>query len=591
MPKDGAFNRKTGGRHARAPLLHQAFARCRSGFAVVAVVSGFINLLYLTSPFFMLQVYDRIIPSGSIGSLIALCLLAGMLFVCQGAFEIVRSRMLSRLGALFEVALDRVLYRRSLLLCGRPAIVSTSDDLDTVRGFLSGPGPSALFDLPWLPVYLTICFLLHPVIGFVALAGVLVLMVLTALAHFSLQQSQRDLAVLTTNRRGFSDSVRLNFGALRAMGMTADVAERWAAHNAAFRLFGTRHADVANTYATLTKVLRVALQSAVLAVGAVLVMRGDASGGIILASSILTSRALAPVEAAIVHWRGFAAARHSWLRLEAIVMAETDRESLSELPLPSRNITVEAMAGGPPETEKPIISEIGFSLEAGTVLGVIGHSGSGKTVLARLLLGIWPVSAGTLRFDGATMDQWDVDRLGSHMGYLPQEVGLFGGTVAQNIARFRKNIPSVEVIAAARTAGVHDLILQLPDGYDTMIDPQFPILSAGQRQRIALARALYGQPFLVVLDEPNANLDAEGEEALSRAIDGIKMRGGIAIVLTHRPGILAQADRILVLKEGKMEAFGLREAIMGQVLRREPAARCGKILKVVGATGKLEVPR
>lgn len=274
MPKDGAFDRETGGGITRASLLHQAFARCRGGLAVVAVVSGFINLLYLTSPFFMLQVYDRIIPSGSIGSLIALCLLAGMLFVCQGAFEIVRSRMLSRLAALFEVTLDRVLYRRSLLLCGRQALVSTSDDLDMVRGFLSGPGPSALFDLPWLPVYLAICFLLHPVIGFVALAGVLVLMVLTALAHFSLQQSQRDLAVLTANRRGFSDSVRLNFGALRAMGMTGDVAERWAAHNAAFRLFGTRHADVANAYATLTKILRLALQSAVLAVGAVLVIRG-----------------------------------------------------------------------------------------------------------------------------------------------------------------------------------------------------------------------------------------------------------------------------------------------------------------------------
>ncbi|WP_286169950.1 type I secretion system permease/ATPase [Rhizobium sp. NFACC06-2] len=590
MPKDGAFDRKTGGGHARASLLHQAFARCRGGLAVVAVVSGFINLLYLTSPFFMLQVYDRIIPSGSIGSLIALCLLAGMLFVCQGAFEIVRSRMLSRLAALFEVTLDRVLFRRSLLLCGKQAIVSTNDDLDMVRGFLSGPGPSALFDLPWLPVYLAICFLLHPVIGFVALAGVLILMVLTALAHFSLRQSQRDLAVLTANRRGFSDSVRLNFGALRAMGMTGDVAERWAAHNAVFRLFGTRHADVANTYATMTKVLRVALQSGVLAVGAVLVIRGDASGGIILASSILTSRALAPVEAAIVHWRAFAAARHSWLRLEVIVAAETDRETLSELPLPSCNITVEAMAGGPPEAKKTIITEIGFSLEAGTVLGVIGHSGSGKTVLARLLMGIWPVSSGTLRFDGATMDQWDVDRLGSHMGYLPQEVALFGGTIAQNIARFRKNIPSAEVIAAAKTAGVHDLILQLPDGYDTLIDPQFPILSAGQRQRIALARALYGEPFLVVLDEPNAHLDAEGEEALFRAIDSIRMRGGIAVVITHRPGILAQADKILVLKEGKMAAFGPREAIMGQVLRK-PAARSAKILKVVGATGKLEVTR
>ncbi len=591
MPKDGAFYRQTGGGHARTPLLHQAFARCRSGFVVVAIVSGFINLLYLTSPFFMLQVYDRIIPSGSIESLIALSLLAGLLFVCQGAFEILRSRMLSRLGGLFEVTLDQVLYRRSLLVCGKPELVSASDDLDTVRGFLSGPGPSALFDLPWLPVYLAICFLLHPVIGYVALAGVVVLMVLTALAHVGLQQSQRDLAALTTMRRAFSDSVRLNFGVFKAMGMTADVAERWAIYNAAFRRSGTRHADVANGYATMTKIFRVALQSGVLATGAVLVIRGDASGGIILASSILTSRALAPVESAIVHWRSFAAARHSWLRLKIVVGDVADQSNATELPLPSRTVALEAVSGAPPGAEKPVISDICFSLTAGMVLGVIGHSGSGKTVLARLLLGIWPSCAGTLRFDGATIDQWDVDRFGRHMGYLPQEVGLFGGTIAQNIARFRKEISSAEVIAAARAAGVHDLILQLPDGYDTQIDPLFPVLSAGQRQRIALARALFGEPFLVVLDEPNANLDAEGEEALSRAINGIKARGGIAVVITHRPGILAQADTVLVMNEGKMAAFGPREAIMGQVVRREPAAHAGKVLKVVGATGKLEMRR
>lgn len=589
MPNDGVFNRKTGGGRARAPLLHQAFARCRSGFAVVAIVSGFINLLYLTSPFFMLQVYDRIIPSGSFGSLIALSLLAGMLFICQGVFEVVRSRMLSRLGGLFEASLDQVLYRQSLLLGGKSETVSASDDLDIVRGFLSGPGPSALFDLPWLPIYLSICFMLHPVIGIVALSGVLILTALTVLAHVRLKRSQRNLAILTATRRMFSDSVRLNFGAFRAMGMSADVADRWATQNAAFRLLGMRHADVANTYATITKVFRVALQSGVLAVGAVLVIDGDASGGIILASSILTSRALAPVESAIVNWRAFAAARHSWHRLKDSSALETERADLMELPLPSRRVTVEAMAGGPLEGEKPLISEVGFSLESGTILGIIGHSGSGKTVLARLLLGIWPVSAGTLRFDGATMDQWEVDRFGRHMGYLPQEVPLFGGTIAQNIARFRKDIPSAAVIAAARAAGVHDLILQLPDGYDTMIDPQFPALSSGQRQRIGLARALYGEPFFVVLDEPNASLDAEGEAALSRAIDGIRVRGGIAVVITHRPGILTHADKILVMKEGKMAAFGPREAIMGHVVRQDTAAHSAKVLKVVGATGRLEV--
>ncbi|AJC80625.1 protease secretion system ABC transporter ATP-binding protein PrtD 3 [Rhizobium etli bv. phaseoli str. IE4803] len=553
----------------------KALRKCKSGLIFIGIASALINILYLTSSFFMLEVYDRVIPSKSIPTLAALAILALTLYAFQGAFEVLRSRMLVRVaGALDEMMNGRVF--RALIKAPLKVKIGGDGlqplrDFDQIRTFLSGMGPTAMFDLPWLPFYIVICFLFHPAIGYIAIGGSLVLAILTFLTNQGTRTLSKQQSEAANMRNAFAQSSIRNSEVIHAMGMAGTMAEIWDRRNGEYRQITRQASDVGNGYATLSKIFRIALQSGTLATGAILVIQGQASSGIIIAGSILTSRALAPVEAAIGNWRGFVSAQQSWGRLANLLKTIPEMPAPLTLAAPSKQVTVEGVASGPPSGQRLVISDVSFGLRAGSALGVIGYSASGKSSLARAMMGIWPTVRGSIRLDGAALDQWDGDALGRHIGYLPQDVELFSGTVAQNICRFAKEMSPEAVVAAARAARVHDLILRLPNGYETEIGEGGAALSAGQRQRIALARALYGEPFLVVLDEPNSNLDEEGERALSAAIMSVRARGGIVVVIAHRSGVLAVCDFVLMMQEGRMIAFGPKEEVLARVSRPEAA--------------------
>lgn len=552
----------------------QMIGRSRLAVFGVIIASALINILYLTSSLFMLQVYDRVIPSKSIPSLIALAILALSLYAFQGLFEIFRSRLLVRIAGAFDEAVGAIVFQAAIKA---PISKKTStdglqsmQDFDQVRTFLASAGPSAILDLPWLPLYIGICFLFHPIVGVVAIAGGLVLLLLTFVTNLSTKASAKRVFDLAGRRNNLTQAAQRNAEVVQAMGMGTDLTRLWAKQNDDYRINYRKNADIANAYAVMSKIFRAALQSGVLAVGAVLVIDGLASGGIIIAASILTSRALSPIEQIIGNWRNIVAARQAWQRLQTTLADSPPQNEKTTLPVPFQSLVVEELASAPPEQRQPTISGITFSLSAGSALGVVGRSASGKSTLARAVAGIWPAVRGTVRLDGAAIDQWDSDHLGNHIGYLPQDIELFSGTVSQNISRFQENPEAHAIINSARAAGVHEMILKLPKGYDTEIGRNGSMLSAGQRQRIALARALYRDPFLVVLDEPNSNLDAEGEAALTEAILSVRRRGGIAVVIAHRPSALAVVDQVLMINDGQVQAFGPKDQVFARILRQEP---------------------
>ena len=458
-------------------------------------------------------------------------------------------------------------------------------DLDTVRGFLSGTGPIALFDLPWLPVYLGICFLFHTYIGLAALGGAIILVALTLLTEMLTRRPTRSATQFAAARNTLMEASRRNAEAITAMGMTARIAQHWSDLNRNYVASAARASDVAGGLGAMSKVLRMMLQSALLAVGAWLVIHQESTSGIIIAGSILGSRALAPVDLAIANWRGFVAARQSWSRLSHLFTHLPPQVAPMALQPPAKTLVVQNAAVAPPGEQKLVCQDVNFSLTAGKALGVIGPTASGKSSLARLLVGVWTPARGSVRIDGATLDQWSPEALGRHVGYLPQDVELFSGTVAQNIARFEEPPDAEAVIAAAQAAGVHELIINLGAGYETNVGDHGNALSAGQAQRIALARALYRDPFLVVLDEPNSNLDAEGDEALTRAILGVRARGGIAVVVAHRPSAIAGADYILVMAKGRQQQFGPKEEILNRAIQSAPQPRALKVVPDQGGAG------
>src|SRR5215207_2850349 len=561
--------------------LSESVARCWHAFVGVGLMSATINLLYLTGSFFMLEVYDRVLPSRSIPTLIGLCVLALALYAFQGALDLIRGRILVRIGA----ALDHALSARVFGIVVRLPLHTRNQgdgqqplrDLDQIRSFLSGAGPAAFFDLPWMPLYVGICFLFHPWIGWAALAGAGLLIALTLLTDGLTRAPAKSTVAHAQTRNVLAEASRRNAEVLQAMGMAGRMNALWAEANAQYMQSQQRTSDVAGGLGALSKVFRMALQSGVLALGAYLVIQQEATAGIIIASSILTARALAPVELAIANWKGFVAARQSWARLKELLARVPAQAPLMALPKPGMALTVESVAAVAPGQQKPLVQDASFALRAGSAVGVIGPSGSGKSSLVRLLVGVWTPARGKVRLDGAALEQWDPEALGRHIGYLPQDVELFAGTVAQNIARFEPAAQAEAIIAAAQAAGVHELILHLPDGYETQIGEGGLALSAGQRQRIALARALYGEPFLVVLDEPNSNLDAEGEHALTQAIVGVRSRGGVVVVVAHRPSALASVDWVLMMAEGRVQAFGPKDEVLSKVLRpvSAPAAFAG----------------
>ena len=555
--------------------LRRALASCRAAFMGIGVFSGLINLLMLTGSLFMLEVYDRVLPSRSVPTLVGLAAIAAILFIFQGLMEITRSRLLVRVGNHLDWSLSARVYdlivRLPLRTRGSGDGMQPIRDLDTVRSVMSGAGPAALFDLPWLPFYLAICFAFHPLIGATALGGTVILIGLTFLTEAMSRHPVKAAATYAAARNRLADASRRNAEVVTSMGMSAQLLTRWTNLSAAYLAHQKAANDVSGGLGATGRILRMMLQSAVLAVGAYLVIHQEASGGIIIASSILTGRALAPVDLAIANWRNFVAARQSWKRLDKLFAALPIAPSQMQLPAPARSLAVESLAVAAPGIQKLLVTDVNFTLKAGSALGIIGASASGKSSLVRALVGVWRPTRGVVRLDGASLDQWSAAALGPHIGYLPQDVELIEGTIAENIARFQPG-PSAElVIAAAKAAGVHDLIVNLPAGYETPIGEQGTSLSAGQRQRVALARALYRDPFLVVLDEPNSNLDVEGEQALTKAILGVRSRGGIVVVVAHRPNALAAVDQLMTMAGGTQQAFGPKDEILSRLQRREPA--------------------
>lgn len=558
--------------------------RFRGVLLAVGLMSGVVNVLYLTGSFFMLQVYDRVIPSRSVPTLVALSILALALFGFQAVLDFLRGRVLVRMAGSLDADLTSKVFGLVTRLPLRSKLIGDGQqplrDLDTVRNFLVGTGLPAFFDLPWIPIYLFFCFLFHPLIGWTVVVGALILAGVAVAIDLRTREPVRRMSGLAARRGALSEAGRRNAEVVAAMGMGPGLARIWGEVNGRYLAEQQTTSDVGGSLGSVSKFVRMVLQSGVLALGAWLVIDGQATGGIIIASSILTARALAPVELAIANWRGFVAARQSAKRLFGILEALPDRTATLALPAPISDLRLEAVSVTPPGVPQFVVQDASLLLKAGQGLGIIGPSASGKSSLARTIVGAWLPTRGKVRLDNAAYDQWDPVVLGQHIGYLPQDVELFAGSVADNIARFASLSDDSAVIAAAREAGVHDLILRLPEGYGTAIGEGGAALSAGQRQRVGLARALYGDPFLVVLDEPNSNLDQEGEEALTRAIRGVRDRGGIAIVVAHRGSALAAVDLVMVMAEGRVQAFGPKEEVLQRVLR--PA---GAPLTVVGADG------
>jgi ATP-binding cassette subfamily C protein len=534
-------------------------------------MSGLVNVLSLTGAFFMLEVYDRVIPSRSIPTLIGLLAFALILYIFHGAVEAIRSRILSRVGS----ALNESLGTRLLELVLRAPLEGGGEtnglqplrDLDQIRAFLSGTGVPALFDLPWMPVYIAVCSLFHPLIGLAALAGAIVLAALALVSDRKTKTAAKSVIEHGMACNALAETGRRNAEVLSVLGMQDQLVARWGVSNQEYMAAHRRVADTSSGLGSISKLFRIALQSGVLALGAWLVIGNMATAGVITAASILVARAMAPAELAIANWKGFVQARQSWERLSDLLKRAPIEVALDILPAPCRALVVERISVTPPGAGRPVVQDVNFTLEAGQGLGVIGPSGSGKSSLIRVIVGVWPAMRGAIRLDGAALDQWPRRALGLHLGYLPQDAELFAGTVAENISRFERNAPAETIVAAAHAAGIHDLILRLPQGYATRIADGGVGLSSGQRQRIGLARALYRDPFLVVLDEPNANLDVEGENALTHAIRGVRARGGICVVVAHRPSALDAIDRVLILGDGRVQAFGPRDAVLKRVMR------------------------
>jgi PrtD family type I secretion system ABC transporter len=569
----------------RRSELGEAIHACRGAFIGVGLMSCMVNVLYLTGSIFMLEIYDRVLPSRSISTLVGLIVLAGGLYVAQGILDLVRARILVRIGTALDEALSGRVFAtvvRLPLVSGASQGLQPLRDLESVRTFLSGNGPGALFDLPWLPVYLAICFVFHPLIGLTATVGAVILIVLTILTEVLTRIRSGDGVGLAMHRSDMASAARRNAEVLRAMGMSGHITRQWTEINQRYLAGNQRTSDVIGGLGAAAKVFRMALQSAVLGVGAYLVIHQEATAGIIIAGSILSARALAPVDLAIANWRSFVAARESWQRLNGLLAFMPAEVAPTLLEAPSRRLLVENVSVVPPGDQKVVVQDVTLALEAGNGVGIIGPSGSGKSSLVRALVGVWSPVRGTVRLDSAALNQWSADNLGQHVGYLPQDVELFDGSVAQNICRHDPDARSEAIIAAAKQAGVHELIVGMREGYDTQIGPHGSVLSAGQAQRIALARALYGEPFLLVLDEPNSNLDAEGDEALTRAIRSARGRGAIVVVVAHRPVGIEGVDLLLVMKEGRVQAFGPKDAVLGQVLQR-PGPHAAPI-KVVSDT-------
>jgi len=525
------------------------------------------NVLMLTGPLFMLQVYDRVLASRSVPTLIALTGLIIVLFAFSAVLDALRTRIAVRIGNAVDANWSPRVFRAVL----RARLVNSAKgpdpvrDLDTVRQFIASGGPLALLDLPWLPLYLFLVFLLHPLLGIVCSVGALIISAVAVASEFLLRAPGRAATQAAVKRQQLDDDARANAESVRAMGMMNEIGTLWRERNAELASLQQDQADQSSTFSSSTKAFRYFLQSAMLAVGAFLVIQGQATAGIMIGASMISSRALAPIETLVGQWRPMLAARDALTRLRTMLKTQNETAPEVALPLPTNKLTVANVATGPSRQIGPLVQGITFELDRGDGMGILGLSGSGKSSLIRAILGIWPVMQGEVRLDGGAIWQYDPERLGKAIGYLPQVVDLFSGTIAQNIARFNTDATSEAIVAAAMAARVHELILSFPKGYDTPVGDLGSRLSAGQRQRIGLARALFGEPFLIVLDEPNSNLDAVGDEALAASIVAARARGAIVIVVAHRPSAIASVNKLLYLQNGRQVKFGPKAEVLKEI--------------------------
>ncbi len=540
---------------------------CRTALMGAGVVSFFSNMLMLSGPIFMLQVYDRVLTSKSVPTLMALFGLVVALFIFMGVLDLLRSRLLVRIGLRIDRLLSAQAFERAIAVAGRERAAQQAQllkDLQQVRQFVSGAGMTSIFDMPWAPLYFLVVFMFHWMLGVVALVGAAVLITLSLINEVLSRKPVMQAATLAAESERKLEGGRRNNEALHAMGMQRIYRDGWVDKHCEELLVQTKAADVAGLLSVLTKTSRLLLQSGMLAVGAVLVLQNQVSPGVMIAASIIMSRALAPIELAISHWRGFIAARQGLGRLNEEF--STIGETLERLKLatPEGHLAVENVFAGPIGEREPILKGLNFDLAPGDALGVLGPSGSGKSTLARVLVGIWPSLRGNVRLDGAALPHWPLEQLGQSIGYLPQNAELLDGTVAENIGRFDPVAAPAEIIAAAQLANVHKLILALPEGYNTRVGEGGAALSGGQRQRIGLARAMFRQPALLVLDEPNSNLDKDGEVALAKAIASLRQAGRTIVIVAHRRSVLAHVNKLLVLNDGRQAAFGPKDDIIRQ---------------------------
>ncbi|MER9915537.1 MULTISPECIES: type I secretion system permease/ATPase [unclassified Mesorhizobium] len=547
--------------------ISRVFRACRGYFLTAALFSLAINLLYLAGPLYMLQVYDRVVSSASETTLVMLTAALLMAFVALAGLDMIRAWVLTRAS----VRLDRLLGGRIVaatidVLGGAASKSQPLRDFDTFRQFVTGAGMHAIFDLPWAPIYIGIIFLLHPVLGFFALGCAVLLLLMALVNEWVVRGPLTEANDVATLNYGFTEMGLRNAEVVRAMGMTEGLLRRWSQDR--FRVLDRQAvaSDRAATMQSLIKFLRLSMQSVILGLGAYLVINRMATAGAMFAASILLGRALQPVEQTVGAWRGLVSARGAWLRVKSLLLATPLREQALTLPRPAGRLSVEGLTYVTPGSNRPILRGVTFQIEAGETLGVIGPSGAGKSTLARQLIGVLKPSAGVVRLDGADVSVWPRNSLGRHLGYLPQDIELFAETVAANISRFQTDMDS-EVVAAAQLAGVHEMILRLPNGYDTQVGEGGAVLSGGYRQRIGLARAVFGEPSVVVLDEPASNLDVEGDSALAECIAELKRQGATVVIISHRPSTLAQVDKILLLRDGAVELFGERTEVIAKLSR------------------------
>ncbi|MDY0136413.1 MAG: type I secretion system permease/ATPase [Thiomicrospira sp.] len=544
--------------------LQKALANIKSAFISVGVFSLFINILMLVPPLYMLQLYDRVLTSRSEDTLVMLTLIVVVLFITMGVLEFIRSRILIRVGNRLDQELNENLFasmfKKSVNEPGQNS-PQPLNDMTSIRQFMTGNGPFAFFDAPWLPIYIVILFMFHWSFGVFAIFAAIVLAALAVANEYATKKPLSEASSMNIQSTQYAGSCIKNAEVVAAMGMEQSLRKKWLEKHLGFLSKQSEASDRASIISNTSKNLRLMFQSLILGLGAWLAINNEVTPGMMIAGSIILGRALAPLDLMIGSWKGFGAARSAYVRLNEMFADYPSQKRNMSLPAPVGTVECQGVVVVPPGSNTPAVRGVSFVIAKGESVAIIGPSAAGKSSLARAMLGVWPLVGGKVRLDGADIHAWNKDELGRHIGYLPQDIELFNGTISENIARFGEVDPR-KVVAAAQMAGVHELILQLPNGYDTFIIGNAGGLSGGQRQRVGLARAIYDNPKLVILDEPNSNLDDQGEQALSVALENLKRNGTTVVVISHRKQVLKHVDKILLMAQGQLRGFGARDEIL-----------------------------